>query len=84
MITRVDLDRCTVVQSAHNNMGRKGYGYGYRFVEIPRLDWLRALQDKGMVEYGRKPWPDDYKPEMKIEHLRWSPTIRRRDQDGGA
>jgi hypothetical protein len=38
---------------------------------------LDALREKGAVELGKRPWPADYKPENKIEHLRWSPTIRR-------
>lgn len=174
-ITRADLDRCTVVQSAHYNMGyvedpdprvdrHKGYGYGYRCVEFPRLgfidhvytlddgrvtrtwsvdgadvadldaaivalnvppiltadeqrilalipteftdlrkiedelagvphpegaimpdtphsrvlDWLRGLQDKGMIEYGRQSLPASYDPFLEMEVDCWSPTIRRR------
>lgn len=44
------------------------------------LRWLKALQDKGMIEYGRRPWAAGDSPEINIEHLRWSPTIRRREQ----
>ena len=61
-ITRADLDRCTVVQSAHYNMGyvedpdprvdrHKGYGYRYRCVEFPRLGFIDRVYtlDDGRV-----------------------------------
>lgn len=44
--------------------------------------WLSSLVDKGMVEYGRQPERSDGEPWSAFvpEHLRWSPTIRRRPQ----
>ena len=45
------------------------------------MDWLRALRDKGTIEYGRRPLSPVYDPILETEVDRWSPTIRRRDQD---
>jgi len=45
------------------------------------MDRLRALQDKGMIEYGRQPLSSVYDPILETEIDCWSPTIRRRDQD---
>jgi hypothetical protein len=45
------------------------------------MDRLQALRDKGMIEYGRRPLPACYDPILETEVDRWSPTIRRRDQD---
>lgn len=46
------------------------------------LTWLDALQNKGLVEYGRDPGRGDGLPwsDGVPEHLRWMPTIRRRPE----
>lgn len=168
-ITRDDIDKSTMEYAAHYNMGRAGYGYGFRCVEFSRLmvidqcyrpskewpdgkhtrtyyvdgaevadlaaaiaalnvppvltedeqrildfipreftdlreledelagvphpknaimpdtphyrvmHWLDGLRNKGMVELGKRKLADDYKPENTFTHLRWSPTIRRKE-----
>jgi len=56
----------------------KGMNENEASVFVHRL--IDGLRDKGVVELGKEPWPEDYKPEMDFENMRWSPTIRKREQ----
>ena len=44
------------------------------------LRWLHGLRAKGMIEYGQQPGRSDGRPwgDSVPEHMRWSPTVRRR------
>lgn len=44
------------------------------------MRWLAALQDKGMIEYGRRELPGKLRG-FPFEHMNWESVVRRRKQE---